>query len=162
MSTKGWSTTTACTSSQKRRLSARHQSGGGRPRPSRRQGTVENRWALARRKGKPYALRYRQRRADGVYRWIEDRSEPFRDDGGKILQWYGVNLDIDDEVKAQEALRIADERLAKAARTVSLSELSISIAHDLTSPCGRCLECNRLQELAEGHAAKPRAGDTYR
>ncbi|QBJ16801.1 PAS domain S-box protein (plasmid) [Agrobacterium sp. 33MFTa1.1] len=96
--------------------------------------TVENRWALARRKGKPYAMRYRQRRADGVYRWIEDRSEPFRDDGGKILQWYGVNLDIDDEVKAQEALRIADERLAKAARTVSLSELSISIAHDLNQP----------------------------
>jgi PAS domain S-box-containing protein len=95
---------------------------------------VEANWGTARRKGKSYAMRYRQRRADGVYRWIEDRSEPFRDDDGKILQWYGVNLDIDDEVKAQEALRSADERLARAARNVSLSELSISIAHDLNQP----------------------------
>ncbi|WP_313602670.1 PAS domain-containing protein [Rhizobium sp.] len=95
---------------------------------------MESRWALARRKGRSFAMRYRQRRADGVYRWIEDRSEPFRDDDGNILQWYGVNLDVDDEVKAQTALRVADERLARASRTVSLSELSTSIAHDLNQP----------------------------
>lgn len=95
---------------------------------------VERSWATARQKGKAYAMRYRQRRVDGVYRWIEDRSEPFLDDDGKVLQWYGVNLDIDDEVKAREALRIADDRLARASRTVSLSELSVSIAHDLNQP----------------------------
>lgn len=95
---------------------------------------VESRWATARTKGKPYAMRYRQLRADGAYRWVEDRSEPFLDDDGRVLQWYGVNLDIDDEVKAQEALRVADERLARTSRTVSLSELSISIAHDLNQP----------------------------
>ncbi|MEB2848064.1 PAS domain-containing protein [Endobacterium cereale] len=95
---------------------------------------VESRWATAQRKGNSFAMRYRQRRADGVYRWIEDRSEPFKDDDGNILQWYGVNLDVDDEVKAQAALRLADERLARASRMVSLSELSISIAHDLNQP----------------------------
>ncbi|KQV73263.1 PAS domain-containing protein [Rhizobium sp. Root1220] len=84
--------------------------------------------------GESFAMRYRQRRADGVYRWIEDRSEPFRDDEGSILQWYGVNLDVDDEVCAQEALRLADERLARASRAASLSELSVSIAHELNQP----------------------------
>ncbi len=41
-------------------------------------------------------LRHRLRRADGVYRWVEARAEPLFD-GGRIVQWYGVNVDIDDE-----------------------------------------------------------------
>ena len=47
-------------------------------------------------------MRFRQRRSDGIYRWVEGRSGPFRDDEGAIVQWYGVNLDVDDEVRAQE------------------------------------------------------------
>ena len=86
------------------------------------------------RDGQPYSIRYRQRRADGAYRWIEHRSEPFMDEAGDIVQWYGVYLDVDDEVKAQEALRLADERLARASRAASLSELSVSIAHELNQP----------------------------
>ncbi|ESY73539.1 hypothetical protein X743_11565 [Mesorhizobium sp. LNHC252B00] len=42
------------------------------------------------------------------------RFEPLRDEDGTILRWYGVNFDIDDEVRAQESLRLADERLARA------------------------------------------------
>lgn len=95
---------------------------------------LAGRLAYCHKVGESFAMRYRQRRADGVYRWVEGRSEPFRDDEGVIIQWYGVNLDVDDEVRAQESLRLADERLARASRAASLSELSVSIAHELNQP----------------------------
>jgi len=84
--------------------------------------------------GEPLQYRGRLRRRDGVYRWLESRVEPLRDETGTIIRWYGVNIDIDDEVRAQEALRLADERLARASRAANLSELSVSIAHELNSP----------------------------
>lgn len=84
--------------------------------------------------GEPLLYKGRLKRKDGQYRWIDSRVEPLRDENGKIIRWYGVNIDIDDEVRAQEALRLADERLARASRAASLSELSVSIAHELNSP----------------------------
>ncbi|WP_244420722.1 PAS domain-containing sensor histidine kinase [Mesorhizobium japonicum] len=82
------------------------------------------------------ALQHKARlcRKDGEYRWIDSRFEPLRDEDGTIVRWYGVNFDIDDQVRAQEALRLADERLARALRAASLSELSVSIAHELNQP----------------------------
>lgn len=84
--------------------------------------------------GKPLQHKGRLRRKDDEYRWIDSRFEPLRDEDGTIVRWYGVNLDIDDEVRAQESLRLADERLARALRAASLSELSVSIAHELNQP----------------------------
>src|SRR6185437_9287578 len=48
--------------------------------------------------GDPFYMRYRLRRADGVYRWMSGRAEPMRDDSGRIVQWYGLALDIDDQM----------------------------------------------------------------
>jgi PAS domain S-box-containing protein len=84
--------------------------------------------------GEPFAMRYRQRRHDGVYRWIEGRAEPLRNENGEIVRWYGVNLDVDDEVRAQEALRQASHKLAQATQAASLAELSASIAHEVNQP----------------------------
>nr|WP_255647875.1 PAS domain-containing sensor histidine kinase [Ensifer sp. IC4062] len=86
------------------------------------------------RSGNPFMLKYRLRRADGDFRWIDGKAEPLRDTDGRILQWYGVCLDIHDEMQAQEAARLADERLARALRAASLSEMSVSIAHELNQP----------------------------
>ncbi|MEI9431988.1 PAS domain-containing sensor histidine kinase [Mesorhizobium sp. Cs1299R1N3] len=85
-------------------------------------------------RGEPLQHKGRICRKDGEYRWIDSRFEPLRDDDGTIVRWYGVNLDIDDEIRAQEALRLADERLSRALRAASLSELSVSIAHELNQP----------------------------
>ncbi|MFC5757831.1 PAS domain-containing sensor histidine kinase [Rhizobium sp. GCM10022189] len=84
--------------------------------------------------GKPLSHKGRLKHKDGQYRWMQSRVEPLRDQSGNIVRWYGVNLDIDDEVRAQEALRRSDERLARALRAASLSELSVSIAHELNQP----------------------------
>ncbi|TPI78470.1 PAS domain-containing sensor histidine kinase [Mesorhizobium sp. B2-8-9] len=85
-------------------------------------------------RGEPLQHKGRLCRKDGEYRWIDSRFEPLRDEDGTILRWYGVNFDIDDEARAQESLRLADERLARALRAASLSELSVSIAHELNQP----------------------------
>jgi PAS domain S-box-containing protein len=84
--------------------------------------------------GDTFAMKYRQRRADGVYRWINGRAEPLRDPTGRILEWYGVSFDIDDEVRTQEELRWTQERLAVSSQAASLAELSASIAHEVNQP----------------------------
>jgi PAS domain S-box-containing protein len=86
------------------------------------------------RTGESFCMRYRNRRYDGVYRWVEARAEPLRDDDGSIVKWYGVSVDIDDEIKAQEALLAARERLSHASQIASLAELSASIAHEVNQP----------------------------
>ena len=84
--------------------------------------------------GEAFAMKYRQRRADGVYRWINGRAEPLRDANGSILQWYGVSFDIDDDIRTQEELRLTQDRLAIASQAASLAELSASIAHEVNQP----------------------------
>lgn len=92
--------------------------------------------ALARslKTGTSFVGRYRQRRANGPHRWVESRAEPMYDDTGKVLQWYGVTVDIDDQMRAEEALRRAQDKLAHASQAASLSELSASIAHEVNQP----------------------------
>jgi PAS domain S-box-containing protein len=51
----------------------------------------------------------RLRRHDGVYRWFLVRACPHKDDHGKIIKWYGLNIDIDDLKRAEEML--AGEKL---------------------------------------------------
>jgi len=84
--------------------------------------------------GAPFAMRFRRLQKDGSYRWEEGRAEPLRDEDGRILQWYGVALDIDDEIRAQEGLRQASDKLARANQAASLAELSASIAHEVNQP----------------------------
>jgi formate hydrogenlyase transcriptional activator len=51
----------------------------------------------------------RMRRHDGVFRWFLIRFEPYRDETGKIVVWYGVSTDIETLKQTEEKLR-EDER----------------------------------------------------
>lgn len=100
--------------------------------------------------GEDYAMRYRMRGADGVYRWIETRAEPLRNQDGTIAQWYSVSIDIEDQVRAlqaEEAFRQATDELARATQAASLAELSASIAHEVNQPLAAIVAnshaCNR-------------------
>jgi PAS domain S-box-containing protein len=84
--------------------------------------------------GERFSMQYRLRRADGVYRWVSGRAEPMRDERGHIVQWYGLAHDIDDQMRAEEALRQASDKLARATQAASLAELSASIAHEVNQP----------------------------
>jgi PAS domain S-box-containing protein len=72
--------------------------------PDHREGAVQ-RWVHAVQSGTSYEDAYRLRRADGQFRWIQSVGEPFRDADGRITAWYGVIVDIDDQKRAEDALR---------------------------------------------------------
>ena len=66
--------------------------------------------------GEPDEIEARLRRNDGVYRWFLIRAEPFRDESGEILCWYGTSTDIDDRKLAEEKLRRSEAFLAEGQR----------------------------------------------
>ena len=63
--------------------------------------------------GQPGEVEGRIRRHDGVFRWFLMRVEPLRDQTGKIVRWYGVQIDIDDLKQIEEKLREEDRELRR-------------------------------------------------
>jgi PAS domain S-box-containing protein len=57
-----------------------------------------------------------RRAADGEYRWHRARGEPLRDRQGRIIQWYGLTVDIDEAKKAEDQLRRSEAWLTQAQR----------------------------------------------
>ena len=66
--------------------------------------------------GTSYRAVHRLRRADGEYRWHDARGEPLRDRQGRIIQWYGLSVDIDEGKRAEDRLRRNEAYLAEAER----------------------------------------------
>jgi hypothetical protein len=95
---------------------------------------LQRRWSDSLSTGESFSFRHRLRRADGVFRWVDSRREPLRDDNGRIVQWYCINVDIDDETRMQDTLRSTLDRLARASQAASLAEMSASIAHEVNQP----------------------------
>ena len=61
-------------------------------------------WQRILASGEPGEAEARIRRFDGAYRWFLFRANPLRDESGKIVKWYGTNLDIEDRKRGEEAL----------------------------------------------------------
>jgi PAS domain S-box-containing protein len=66
--------------------------------------------------GTSFQAVHRLRRSDGEYRWHHARGEPLHDREGRIVQWYGLSIDIDEGKKAEDRLRRSEAYLAKAQR----------------------------------------------
>ncbi len=70
---------------------------------------VMRRWPRSIETGEPFEMEFRLRRHDGIYHWFLTRIEPMRDEAGGIVRWYGTNVDIDAQKKAEErSKRIAE------------------------------------------------------
>ena len=74
------------------------------------------RWMKMLTSGEPDEIEARLRRHDGVHRWFLIRAQPFRDESGKIVRWYGTSTDIDDRKRAEVEVEQAYVRLAEAQR----------------------------------------------
>ncbi|GAA6014356.1 hypothetical protein JCM10207_005431 [Rhodosporidiobolus poonsookiae] len=62
-------------------------------------------WAHSLETGEPYAVEYRCRRHDGVWRWHLGRALPYRDAEGKIQGWFGSCTDFEELFHMREQLR---------------------------------------------------------
>ena len=79
----------------------------------------------------------RMRRADGDYRWWSVRNVPLRDELGKVANWYGTGIDIEDR-RLAESLLAGEKRIFEmVAKGDSLSEVLSAI-------------CRLIEERASG------------
>jgi formate hydrogenlyase transcriptional activator len=72
-------------------------------------GRFEEWWREILESRKPAPTEVRFRRADGEYRWFQISAAPIYDVQGNLVRWCGINIDIDDRKRTEEAL-VARER----------------------------------------------------
>jgi PAS domain S-box-containing protein len=63
-------------------------------------------------------LEARLLRFDGKYRWFLFRVSPLRDEAGRVLQWYGTCIDVEDRKQAEESLRQRERDLTMIVETM--------------------------------------------
>ncbi|HEY3359063.1 MAG TPA: PAS domain S-box protein [Polyangia bacterium] len=99
--------------------------------------------------GEPFEAEYRLRRADGGYRWHLGRALPARGADGKVRRWYGTSTDIEEQKRAQEALREEDRRK---------DEFLAVLGHELRNPLTPIRTAAHLmRRLAPAHPDLARA-----
>ena len=81
----------------------------------------------ARVSGQAGEVEARLRRHDGVFRWFLMRSEPLRDETGKVVKWYGTSTDIEDRKQAEEKLRQDESELRRITDAIA----QMIFVHDL-------------------------------
>jgi PAS domain S-box-containing protein len=114
---------------------------------------VMEKWAAQMALGHGYDDEMRLRRADGEYRWFLVRTEPLRDESGKVVKWYGVSTDIERRKQAEEELRATSEQLrALSTRMQSAKEEEATrIAREIHDELGGTLTSLRwdLEEVGD-------------
>jgi PAS domain S-box-containing protein len=89
---------------------------------------VEAAWRAHLSLGQPFEMEQRLRRADGEYRWFFIRRVPLRDDSGEAVKWYSAAHDIEDQKRAERALRRSETYLADAQRLSQTGSFGWKIA----------------------------------
>jgi len=108
--------------------------------------------------GEPGETEARLRRFDGVYRWFLFRCVPLHDETGKLVKWYGTNIDIDD-LKCAEALLAREKHsLEMIARgetlTVTLDTLCLFMEETNSGALCSILQVDSIGVL-QSHIAAP-------
>ena len=79
---------------------------------------IDASWRASLASGQPLSAEVRVRRADGQYRWHTSHRIPLRDENGNIVRWYSVGIDIEDQKRAEEALREAERNARQIVDTI--------------------------------------------
>jgi PAS domain S-box-containing protein len=71
---------------------------------------VVDKWRSSVATGRPFEAEARFRRADEQYRLMLLRKVPLRDEAGSIVKWYGSATDIEDRKRAEQELKVSEEK----------------------------------------------------
>src|SRR6185295_2066802 len=82
-------------------------------------------WSECLRTGRPGEVSFRVRYAEGNYRWFLSRAEPLRSNDGTILNWIGINLDIEERKQAEVELRRSEEERRTAEQKIRVQEAEL-------------------------------------
>jgi PAS domain S-box-containing protein len=85
-------------------------------------------WQKSVSTGIPFETEARFRRLDGEYRWFLTRANPLRDKTGRIVKWYGTNIDIENLKRTERRLRQSEANLAEAQRLSHTGSWALSPA----------------------------------
>jgi PAS domain S-box-containing protein len=105
-------------------------------------------------KGSPWDVEFRVVHPDGNVRWVMGKGEVLRDEAGQPTRLLGVNVDITDRKRADEAVRASEELFARAFRS-SPDAMVISRRAD-----GQIIDVNDRWEALFGHARAAAVGRT--
>jgi PAS domain S-box-containing protein len=109
--------------------------------------------AAAIEKGTPWDVEFRVAHPDGI-RWVMGKGEVLRDDAGRPVRLLGVNVDITDRKRADEALRASEDLFSRAFRS-SPDAMVISRRAD-----GRIIDVNDRWETLFGYKRAAALGRT--
>src|SRR5437899_1653762 len=102
----------------------------------------------------PWDIEFRVVHPDGSVRWVMGKGEVLRDDGGKPTRLLGVNVDVTDRKRADEAVRASEELFARAFRS-SPDAMAISRRAD-----GQIIDVNDRWEALFGYTRAAAVGRT--
>jgi PAS domain S-box-containing protein len=93
---------------------------------------AERVFLAANAKHEPFRLEYRLRHADGSDRWAIDAASPRFSDDGTFLGYVGSVIDIDERRKAEERLRLSEERFRTALQIETVGAIYFDMEGRLT------------------------------
>lgn len=108
-------------------------------------------WLQARRTASVYEAELRVRRHDGVWRHLQVRSVPVRNQDGSVREWVGMNTDITERKEAEAARALL--------ASVAESSQDAIVSYDME---GTILSCNRGVEEIFGYRADQLVGHDCR
>ncbi|PYN11085.1 MAG: hypothetical protein DME06_12765, partial [Candidatus Rokuibacteriota bacterium] len=85
----------------------------------------------------PHEIEVRLLRSDGTYRWFLLRSNPLRDEHGRITRWYVAGTDIEDRKRAEETVRHENIALREEVDKVSMFEEIVGTSDALQAVLAR-------------------------
>ncbi|HVG62652.1 MAG TPA: PAS domain S-box protein [Hyalangium sp.] len=96
-------------------------------------GPIDQRWREGLERGEPIQSEIRILRAsDQTWRWHLVRTVPWKDASGRVARWFGTSIDIDEQKRAEAALRESEARFRNMADHAPVMLWVTDAAHHCT------------------------------
>lgn len=87
-------------------------------------------WKDAIDSGQPFEMDFPLRGADGTFRAFLTRVQPLKDPGGRVVQWFGTNTDVNELKRMEVSLRASQARLNSTLMAGSIGTWTWDIVND--------------------------------